>query len=454
MDKFLNSHSFRFLVCFILVCCILVNISPFNANASAVVGSVITGTGLFATLFAMSLGVVFVDLTADLINALGNSFTEHVTKSSATDNETEILNVWIEPIQVDLNSGGISQLPPDQDDDPSIWGALAGLFTIPYDLKDNFLNWARALINGDAVIEVPESEAPKGFMYYNGMLLSTFDVPAEYPSVLILNTGTGYTAYCSAAPFVLYEDLRGLYVYLTDKYVFYRYNYDTQTWGEQRAIANKEKLYSSFLLAWTNFNLYRDSGELFLASSEPSPVKTEPILPNIYVGDIPQKVQSGDFNDDDYNIPYINPIKLWENQTDAVHALNNVATQLQDQTMTYDQYLQQIQTSTGTSPDSGSNSGSSSDVWEPPENPGEFSLDLSKYFPFCIPFDLYDFFSCLRAAPEAPVINWDVPLPGGGSYPLVMDLSKFDDVAQLLRRLQLLLFCVGLAFKTRDLIKG
>ena len=83
-----------------------------------------------------------------------------------------------------------------------------------------------------------------------------------------------------------------------------------------------------------------------------------------------------------------------------------------------------------------------------------FTLDLKNFFPFCIPFDLYAFLTCLNAEPEAPVISWQVPTPGGGAYPLEIDLSAFDSVAQLLRRLQLLLFCVGLAFKTRDLIKG
>lgn len=90
----------------------------------------------------------------------------------------------------------------------------------------------------------------------------------------------------------------------------------------------------------------------------------------------------------------------------------------------------------------------------PSSNMSNFTLDLSKYFPFCIPFDMYDFFTCLQADPVAPVIEWEIPLPGGGTYPLELDLSPFDPVAQLLRRLELLLFCLGLAFKTRDLIKG
>lgn len=109
-------------------------------------------------------------------------------------------------------------------------------------------------------------------------------------------------------------------------------------------------------------------------------------------------------------------------------------------------------TGTGDNTNTGTNTGTS--TWEPPTDPGAFALDLSNYFPFCIPFDLYDFFSCLNADPVAPVIQWELPLPGGSTYPIELDLSPFDSVAQLLRRLQLLLFIVGLAIKTRDLIKG
>lgn len=94
------------------------------------------------------------------------------------------------------------------------------------------------------------------------------------------------------------------------------------------------------------------------------------------------------------------------------------------------------------------------DIFTPSAEIGHFALDLKDFFPFCIPFDLYDFFVCLNADPVAPVIDWEIYLPGGDTYPLKLDLAVFDDVAQLLRTLQLLLFCVGLAAKTRDLIKG
>lgn len=123
---------------------------------------------------------------------------------------------------------------------------------------------------------------------------------------------------------------------------------------------------------------------------------------------------------------------------------------------------------TGTDPDTGTDTdpdtdpnpnpnpdtGTDQDTWKPSSGMNHFTLDLKQYFPFCIPFDLYAFFTCLNADPVAPVIDWIIPMPGGGSYPFQIDLSVFDSVAQTLRRLQLLLFCVGLAFKTRDLIKG
>lgn len=455
MDKLLRSRLFRCLVCLVLVCCILANISPLKVDASAIVaGATVSAAGVFATLFAMSMGVVFVDLTANLINRLGDSFVDHVTKSTSTDNETEILKVWIEPIQVDLDSGGISQLPPDQDDDTNTWGALAGLFTLPAELKDNFLDWAKSLINGDTKVEVDdESTAIDGFMYYNGLKFKTIPTFDGFPYMLLTQMSNTNYLYYSDSPF--YYDSSGKYgaACYTDG-ILYERSYDGyyKRWNDisQSSI----NCASGWSYIWTSNDIfYKNSGTIYLAESEPAQYDTITVTPDTYVGDIPSKVQENTFDDDEYELPYINPTKLWENQTDAVEALRDVATQLQNGSMTYDQYMEQIQTETNPNP-GGSGSTDSGDTWEPPSDPGKFALDLSNYFPFCIPFDLYDFLACLNAEPVTPVIQWELALPGGGSYPLEIDLSPFDSVAQLLRRLQLLLFTVGLAFKTRDLIKG
>ena len=126
------------------------------------------------------------------------------------------------------------------------------------------------------------------------------------------------------------------------------------------------------------------------------------------------------------------------------------------QAYSYQEALTQTQTDVweGTKTETGTDTGTSTDTWTPPAEVGGFALDLTNYFPFCIPFDMYDFLCCLGADPVAPVIEWEIALPGGDAFPLSVDLSAFDSVAQLLRRLELLLFIIGLGLKTRDLIKG
>lgn len=83
----------------------------------------------------------------------------------------------------------------------------------------------------------------------------------------------------------------------------------------------------------------------------------------------------------------------------------------------------------------------------------DYQLDLTQFFPFCIPWDLHRGLSLLVAEPVAPSINWTVPLPGGGTYTLALDLSEWDGVAQVARTMELLAFVVALAVATKKLIK-
>lgn len=97
-----------------------------------------------------------------------------------------------------------------------------------------------------------------------------------------------------------------------------------------------------------------------------------------------------------------------------------------------------------------------------PVNPSgghEYTIpNLQELFPFCIPFDLVNLFSVLKAKPEAPKISFPIPVPDGGMkfhYDYIeIDLSKFNSVAKILRTLELLAFCVGLTIATRALIRG
>lgn len=79
---------------------------------------------------------------------------------------------------------------------------------------------------------------------------------------------------------------------------------------------------------------------------------------------------------------------------------------------------------------------------------------LDDIFPFCIPFDLYHMCEALAADPVAPHFEWRFYVPRIVDYTIVIDLSGFNTVAQILRVMETLLFCVGLAFETRKLIRS
>lgn len=89
-----------------------------------------------------------------------------------------------------------------------------------------------------------------------------------------------------------------------------------------------------------------------------------------------------------------------------------------------------------------------------PEDVQPYIVRLGDVFPFCIPFDIYHMVTLFAAEPEAPHAKWEFSLPyTGGTYEIEWDLKEWDEVAALCRKLELILFCVGLAVVTSKLIK-
>lgn len=84
----------------------------------------------------------------------------------------------------------------------------------------------------------------------------------------------------------------------------------------------------------------------------------------------------------------------------------------------------------------------------------EFAIDLTDFFPFCIPFDIYDMLSMFAASREAPHFDYRFYIPGICDETITIDLSPFDSVALVLRRVELVAFAIGLAFVTKKLIQG
>lgn len=80
---------------------------------------------------------------------------------------------------------------------------------------------------------------------------------------------------------------------------------------------------------------------------------------------------------------------------------------------------------------------------------------LAAVFPFCIPFDIYNFLSVFQATRQAPSVTLPIAFPAaiGGTRNITIDLSGFDSVATVLRTCELIAFCIGLAAATWKYIK-
>lgn len=88
-----------------------------------------------------------------------------------------------------------------------------------------------------------------------------------------------------------------------------------------------------------------------------------------------------------------------------------------------------------------------------PDTDDKYKIDWHDVFPLCIPWDLVAMMKALNADPVAPNVTWNYDLAGNKGK-LKIDLAQFDDIAKILRTMELLAFAVGLAYVTRYLIKG
>lgn len=109
------------------------------------------------------------------------------------------------------------------------------------------------------------------------------------------------------------------------------------------------------------------------------------------------------------------------------------------------------------------------DTPDQPESPEDelkpYTADLTKVFPFCIPFDLIHLFEVLDAEPEAPVFKIPIELKVNNpftaksivdyEYTIKIDLSDYEQPIKVIRIFEVIFFLIGLMLITRShMIKG
>lgn len=84
----------------------------------------------------------------------------------------------------------------------------------------------------------------------------------------------------------------------------------------------------------------------------------------------------------------------------------------------------------------------------------DFSFPIVDLFPFCIPFDVYDFIAAFDAAPIAPSVKLSVNIPViNVPFEYNIDMTVLDPLAATVRNLELIAFLFGLMFITSKMIK-
>ena len=449
-----KSRFFRGLVCFLVICCLMFSYIALPSLATTVVvpaATKLTLDAILAIIYSIGMGVVVTDVTVEAWNRAGLSLNDYII----TDVDTTTLQAY-----TNLKAYWES-IDPDPPEDPSEWknmlekalsrGMLTaiagwvcgGIISGGLSSKEETSSWLTSASTVVIKTKTYDILTPQGAEYLP-FVIRTFDGSSIYGIYFGVLTPSE-SVFCSGFNTV-YESPSGYIKLLYSSTSFDPSDIDEVYYSGFTDIGTYTGDVMSFFET-LDFSLYGSTTEKTI------------IEPTIYVGDLPQEILDGEKDKNNIVLPLLDPYELIQSPETALVDLNKVQTQLANGDMTLEEYLDKVtfkdpSTEDPSDPTDSTEPSTDTETWNPPQDPGMFTLDLKDIFPFCIPFDLYAFLSCLNAAPVAPVISWELALPGGGSYPIEIDLSPFNSVAQLLRRLQLLLFIVGLAIKTRDLIKG
>lgn len=450
MDK---QRIFRALVCFVLICSLVVNISPIKAKAFAT--ETVMALGAIACIMAMYVGVVFNPQSQAQLVAIGDSFGGYISERAESLEDsldvTELFDYW------ELATGG-----GDGDDfDPN-----RTKIKLARGLLKLIAGWIYTAVVTGAVegSSSVSSEAPEGYAYYNGFLFP--EIPAVGNSLTYscivqeINSGI-YRAYFADVPLQYYTHgtsyLR-LVPSAKSSYCWATLNDLGDTWSLTGIFSMNAGSFMSkdSNLIWSDHDIIsnNDKRTLVLEASVPTSRPTIFVEPDFY-GDIPSQIQNGSISAEDIELPEnVDLSSVITSRDTLLDDISNSAQKIQDGVLSLDEYKNQIEydddlvgdeTVPGTEP--------SEDPTEPEDvGPiGDYALDLTEFFPFCIPYDIKEFLSLLSAAPEAPVFEWDIVVKSWDwGFHVTVDLSPWNDVAALFRKLELLAFIVGLGFVTRE----
>lgn len=517
MRDFFRSPLFRCLVCLILVCCILVNVSPIRTealSAGAAITAIIGTTSAVAAVASIfqCLGVMPDSSDTSVFEGVVNDCVDALTASGV------LVNGMLSVLQ--LSDGVVVKNHVNQ-----------GIIEAIHD-------W---LFANDVVTETAIS-VPSGYWLYNGQQfrpLPEYDTSLfPYCAIVYVSTALTYYLIVSSQPLgvssISSSTGRTNVINTTDVEISYLYDAlkatdDAWSLSEVKSLAiGEEYISKNARWVWSNYDVMKSDGSVCVSYAT-KPVTASysemAVAAGLVAGQIGTDIETDyktwvddgviavdfgigyvddpnthedDDNEDDEETggeiatippdeivdpnnpvqPTTQPSPWWQDNRwlnigggivgwELGQLIRQLLTQNQTQTQTAvgdPQYM--VDTSLFGNGGNGNNTIAPPDTGDPdsstptdpsvpnvPSDIAAWTFDLKDFFPFCIPFDLYDFFSVLDATPEAPQFHWELQDLSGRVYPIDIDLSAWDDLASFFRKLQLFLFITGLAAASRKFIK-
>lgn len=452
MDK---QRIFRVLVCFVLICALVVNISPIRAKAVDPV--TLTGAAMIGLAACLAAGVVILPQTIELANQFGASFEQQIKDITIVNVDKDTLWDYYIRMRNKLDNRFSPEWDPGEFHDDLEHALANGLLSV-------IVSMLALTFFGDGM-HIDGEIAPDGYTFYGEHCLVTAPAPSDTLPYTCLCYSPGdvnfeYWLFCGTAPFdIRFLDNKNYWLNSnSDPFVVYVLD-DAVDLQWFKATNDDSFIYiGSYQVVWANHDIVDDpNSEIIRVEGSPATnAQKEIVVPEIYVGDIPQKIEDGERDPEKLGLPFIDPSKIFTNGDAQLDDYTSLVQKFKNGELTYDEFKEQYEYKKNTTTDPSTPSEPVVDPSEPSEPEdvgpiGDYALDLTEFFPFCIPYDIKEFLSLLSAAPEAPVFEWDIVVKSWDwGFHVTVDLSPWNDVAALFRKLELLAFIVGLGFVTRE----
>ena len=335
----------RALVCLVLVCALVVNISPIKTEA-IVAEAVATylGYGIVAALVLGTAGFVISPTGQEQLENLGHAFQTSMYQWGTSAEKLDEVEEFFTGLTLYNGSTG------DGDDD----GDIDRRFKIPEAIRRGIAAFTVAAILAGS-LSVPDklNEAPEGYAYYNGILLPTLPCSVDPNSTHAIiyriddtfyyasqAYGSGYYFVCSSA--TQFRAKSNTYLRPLVDGVWITNNSDDRCIfmiGSSSAVKRNISQ-----LVFSNRDMIYD-GTVVFSGMEPTSHATAFVEPDIYVGDIPDKVKDGSLTEETLELPLweIDYSKILTANPDLSVAVTNLLSDVATGKITYEDYLTEFQ---------------------------------------------------------------------------------------------------------------